>query len=79
MKHFSPRKRALNFLRWLFIIAVYCVPFLAEAQDIFDLALEKDLADGQSQVVYNGDLVNYTISIFNDGNTPADNLSLIHI
>ncbi|MTB52277.1 DUF11 domain-containing protein [Lewinella sp. W8] len=40
----------------------------------FDLALIKELADGQSAVVAPGDTVAYTITVFNQGDIPADNI-----
>lgn len=76
MKNFSPRKGSLNFLRWLFIIAVYCVPFLAEAQEVFDLALTKQLSDGQSTQVSVGDQISYTVTVHNQGTLAADGITI---
>ncbi len=43
----------------------------------FDLALAKDLADNQSSFVAPGDLVNYTFTIVNQGEIPADNILIV--
>ena len=40
----------------------------------FDLALIKTLATGQSRTVEPGDTVVYTITVFNQGDVPADNI-----
>jgi len=45
--------------------------------DVFDLALTKVLAAGQSSVVAAGDLVTYTITVFNQGNVTAQNVQVI--
>ncbi len=42
----------------------------------FDLALRKTRATGQSATVNPEDLVNFTISIFNQGNTTAQNVTI---
>ncbi|MEM7575506.1 MAG: hypothetical protein AAF433_21560 [Bacteroidota bacterium] len=42
----------------------------------FDLALIKELADGQSDLVAPGDTVRYTITVFNQGDIAADNIEI---
>jgi uncharacterized repeat protein (TIGR01451 family) len=42
----------------------------------FDVALIKELADGQGSVVAPGDTVRYTITVFNQGEIPADNIEI---
>ena len=42
----------------------------------FDLALIKELSPGQSGTVQNGDMVNFTITVFNQGDLSADNISV---
>lgn len=50
--------------------------FTAAVEDIFDLALRKTLAAGQPEVVTPGDLVNFTIEVFNQGNISASNIQV---
>ena len=42
----------------------------------YDLALIKVLAAGQSSTVVAGDLVRFTLTVFNQGNVPASNIEL---
>ncbi len=44
---------------------------------VFDLALEKRLAPGQSSNVANGDIVVYEITVYNQGNIPADDIEVV--
>jgi uncharacterized repeat protein (TIGR01451 family) len=43
---------------------------------VFDLALIKQLSGGQATTVNPGDNVNYTITVFNQGNVPAYNIEV---
>ena len=43
---------------------------------VFDLALIKQLSNGQVTTVNPGDNVNYTITVFNQGNVPAYNIGV---
>ncbi len=51
--------------------------FTITEEEVFDLALMKSLADGQSALVSPGDQVHYTITVFNQGNVDAYNVSII--
>lgn len=46
-------------------------------EDEYDLALMKDLADGQSRTVSAGDEVTFTITITNQGDITANNYELV--
>ncbi len=52
-------------------------PATVHLQEPFDLALTKELADGQSSYVSTGDEVEYTITVFNQGNVAAYNISIV--
>ncbi len=44
---------------------------------VYDLALIKELAEGQSALVVPGDLVTYTIWVFNQGSEPVYNVGVV--
>jgi|GEM_PF-1230217 len=46
-------------------------------EDVFDLALRKVLSVGQDSVVSQGDLVDFTITIFNQGNLDAHDIQVV--
>ncbi len=54
-----------------------CIPPVVEPEQIFDLALIKQLADGQATTVSAGDVVTFTISVFNQGDITAYNIEII--
>lgn len=45
--------------------------------DVFDLALRKTLAKGQSEIIYTGSLVTFDIEVFNQGTTYGTDISLV--
>ncbi|QQS29846.1 MAG: DUF11 domain-containing protein [Sphingobacteriales bacterium] len=54
-----------------------CCPIIIEHDScIFDLALIKQLATGQSSTVSQGDVVNYTITVYNQGELDAKNITI---
>ena len=52
-------------------------PVLVTVEQVFDLALRKTLASGQSVNVNPGDTVNFQIAVYNQGTQPAYNLNLV--
>jgi len=53
------------------------ITIITPPADMFDLALTKSLAPGQSSNVTNGSTVTYLITVINQGNVEADNIEVI--
>ncbi|HMQ97005.1 MAG TPA: SdrD B-like domain-containing protein [Candidatus Nanoperiomorbaceae bacterium] len=45
--------------------------------EVFDLALIKQLDEGQSNIVNPGDTITFNIQVFNQGQIPADNIEVV--
>ncbi len=45
--------------------------------EVFDLALTKRLKEGQNQIVFPSDTITFEVEVFNQGQVPADNISVV--